>query len=191
MKTGLFFGSFNPIHIGHLIIAEAMVAYTDLKQLWFVVSPHNPFKKANTLLHQFDRYDMIKIAIDNNPHFKVSDIEFNMPRPNYTIDTLAYLSEKNPDRKFCLIMGEDNLKTLPKWKNYRHILENFPIFVYPRNNHSNTSLIKHAHITVVNAPKVDISATFVRKAIQEGKSVRYLLTEPLLDFIRMKKFYGT
>ena len=189
-KTGLFFGSFNPIHIGHLIIAETMVENTNLKQVWFIISPQNPFKKHKLLLHESDRYDMAKLAISDNSSFKVSDIEFHMPKPTYTIDTLIYLEEKYPNRNFALIMGMDNLKTLSRWKNYEQILKNFEIFVYPRSSFSgNIPFWKYPQINLVEAPKIDISASFIRKSISEKKSIRYLLPSAVYTFIQRKKFY--
>lgn len=190
MKIGLFFGSFNPIHIGHLIIANTMVENTDLQEVWLIVSPQNPFKKSKDLLHEFDRYDMVNQAIADNPNLKVSDIEFNMPKPSYTIDTLVRLSEKYPERQFTLIMGGDNLKHLPKWKNYEQILANHEVYVYPRPNQtSDETLQNHPKVQQVDAPLLDISATFIRRLVHQNKSIRYLVPDTVADHIRIKKFY--
>ena len=140
MKVGLFFGSFNPIHTGHLIIANVMIESTDIQKVWFVVSPQNPLKKSKSLLHEFDRLDMVRAAAYDNYNLDVSDVEFNLPRPSYTIDTLVYLSEKHPDNEFVLIIGEDNLKSFPKWKNFESILKNYSLYVYPRRGSSESNL---------------------------------------------------
>ncbi len=189
MKIGLFFGSFNPIHIGHLIVANVMVENTDLHQVWFIVSPQNPFKKRNTLLHEFDRIDMVNAAISDNYNLKASDIEFNMPKPSYTIDTLTYLSDKHPDKNFQLIIGEDNLKTFPKWKNAERILEHYGLLVYPRPNAQPSELIQHPNVQMIEAPMIDISATFIRKSLQNNRSIKYLVPKNVEELIHAKKFY--
>jgi nicotinate-nucleotide adenylyltransferase len=189
MRIGLLFGSFNPIHIGHLIIADTMLGEPEIDSVWFVVSPHNPHKKKNQLLHEFDRLDMVRLAIADNPCFDVSDIEFRLPQPNYTIDTLTYLSAKYPQHKFQLIIGGDNLSTFHKWKNYTLILEDYGLLVYPRPNTVPTPIYEHPKVKVVNMPLLDISATFIREAIKNGKSVRYLLPPEVASFIKYKKFY--
>ncbi len=189
MKIGLFFGSFNPIHTGHLIIANIMVETTDLEQVWFIVSPQNPFKKNNSLLHEFDRLDMVNAAIHDNYNLRSSDIEFNMPRPSYTIDTLTYLSEKHPGKEFRLIIGQDNLKNFPKWKNATLILEQYPLYVYPRPHAQPSDLILHPNVRQVEAPLIDISATFIRKCLEKGQSIKYLVHDSVEEMIRTKKFY--
>lgn len=189
MKVGLFFGSFNPIHVGHLIIANIMAQNTDLNSVWFVVSPHNPLKKNKTLLHEFDRYDMVRMAINENPKLNVTDIEFHMPRPSYTIDTLTYLTEKHPKNQFVLIIGEDNLVDFPKWKNYQKILENFPLYVYPRPEVKESELKNHPQVKMVDAPLLDISATFIRDTIKKNHSIRYLVPEEVERYILFKKFF--
>lgn len=189
MKIGLFFGSFNPIHIGHMIIANSMLEYTDLENIWFVVSPQNPFKKSSSLLHEFDRIDMVRLSIAYNYKIKVSDVEFHMPKPNYTIDTLVYLQDKHPQDEFVLIIGEDNLAQFPKWKNYEKILEYFRLYVYPRPKSEESKLKSHPKVRMVEAPLLDISATFIRNAVKQGKSIQYLVTPEVETFIREKKFY--
>lgn len=189
MKVGLFFGSFNPIHMGHLIIANIMVETTDVEQVWFVVSPQNPFKKRKTLLHEFDRIDMVNAAIFDNYNLRATDVEFNMPKPSYTIDTLVYLTEKHPDHQFKLIIGSDNLKSFPKWKNYERILEDYGLYVYPRPNTKTSKLTNHPSVEQVDAPMIDISATFIRKCVKENRSIKYLVHDAVEELIRGKKFY--
>lgn len=189
MKIGLFFGSFNPIHSGHMIIASLMVERTDLNKVWFVVTPQNPHKRSKALLHEFDRLDMVRAAIYDNYDLDVCDIEFHLPKPSYTIDTLVHLSEKHPDKEFALIIGEDNLKQFPKWKNYNSIIENYSLYVYPRFSKEKSSLLNHEHVHYVEAPVLDISATFIRRMVKDGKSVRYLVPDPVDEMIRSKKFY--
>jgi nicotinate-nucleotide adenylyltransferase len=188
-KIGLFFGSFNPIHMGHLIIANIMAEHTDLHKVWFVVSPQNPFKPSKSLLHEFDRYDMVKVAIAGNYKLEVSDVEFHLPRPSYTIDTLAVLSEKHPTRKFVVIVGQDNLVNFEKWKNYQQILDFYGLYVYPRPGVTESSVLRHSHVQLVPAPLLDISATYIRQSVHEGKSVRYLVPEPVEELIRIRNFY--
>jgi nicotinate-nucleotide adenylyltransferase len=188
-KIGLFFGSFNPIHTGHLIIANIMAENTDLQKVWFVVSPQNPFKPSKTLLHEFDRFDMVKAAIGDNYKMEVTDVEFRMPKPSYTIDTLAVLSEKYPAKKFVVILGQDNLENFEKWKNYQQILEHYGLYVYPRPGVTESPLLRHSHVRLVPAPLLDISATYIRQCVHEGKSVRYLVPEPVETMIRSRNFY--
>ncbi|GAB4009445.1 nicotinate (nicotinamide) nucleotide adenylyltransferase [Spirosoma migulaei] len=189
MKIGLFFGSFNPIHIGHLIIANTMATTTDLEQVWFVVSPQNPFKKTKSLLHEFDRLDMVERAIADNSRLKATNIEFSMPKPSYTIDTLTRLSEKYPQHAFRLIMGEDNLEQFANWKNYDKILEYYGLYVYERPRTVESSFKTHASVRVVEAPLLDISATFIRDCIRANRSIRYMVPEVVEEMIERKKFY--
>jgi nicotinate-nucleotide adenylyltransferase len=189
LKVGLFFGSFNPIHIGHLVIANVMAQNTDLDKVWFVVSPQNPLKKSKTLLHEFDRYDMVRMAINDNPDLDVTDIEFRMPKPSYTIDTLVYLKEKHPQNDFVLIIGEDNLVDFPKWKNYQRILEDYSLYVYPRPKVEASELVNHARVKMINAPLLDISATYIRECIKKNHSIRYLVPDEVDAYIRYKKFF--
>lgn len=189
MKIGLFFGSFNPIHVGHLIIANTMATTTDLEQVWFVVSPQNPFKKTKSLLHEFDRLDMVERAIADNSRLKVTDIEFSMPRPSYTIDTLRKLQEKFPQHTFTLIMGEDNLEQFANWKAHEEILNGFGLYVYPRPNSPITTFRDHPNVRLVQAPLLDISATFIRESIRANRSIRYMVPDIVEEMIERKKFY--
>lgn len=188
-KIGLFFGSFNPIHMGHLIIANLMVETTDLKKVWFVVSPQNPFKASKGLLHEFDRYDMVRAAIYDNYKLEVSDIEFHLPKPSYTIHTLVHLKEKHPDKAFKVIMGEDNLVNFSKWKNHQQILEEYGLYVYRRPNAQLSELRLHPNVTYIEAPMLDISATFIRSCIKKQQSVRYLVPDVVEEKIRAKGYY--
>ena len=175
--------------MGHMIIANIMAETTDLDKVWFVVSPQNPFKPSKGLLHEFDRYDMVRAAAYENYKLEVSDVEFNMPKPSYNIDTLVYLSEKHPTKQFKVIMGEDNLASFTKWKNYERILENYGLYVYARPNAQPTDLKQHVAVKMVEAPLLDISATFIRNCIKKGQSVRYLVPDAVEAIIRDKKFY--
>lgn len=186
---GLFFGSFNPIHTGHMIIANIMAENTDLKKVWFVVSPQNPFKPSKGLLHEFDRYDMVKAAIADNYKLEVSDVEFQLPKPSYTIHTLTYLKEKHPDKEFKLIIGEDNLESFTRWKNYEQILGQHGLYVYARANTQPSELKEHPNVTFVQAPLLDISATYIRQCIKEKKSIKYLVPEVVEGLIKLKGFY--
>jgi nicotinate-nucleotide adenylyltransferase len=189
MKIGLFFGSFNPIHVGHLIIANTMAERGDIDQVWFVVSPQNPFKKRSNLLHEFDRIHMVRLAIADNPKLNSTDVEFNMPKPSYTVDTLAYISEKFPQHQFRVIIGQDNLKSFHKWKNHEILVENYGFLVYPRPGSFETDWDNHPNVQMINAPQVDISATFIRKSIQANLSIKYLVADEVLDYINSKKLY--
>lgn len=190
MIIALFFGSFNPIHVGHLITAQAIAEQTDADKVWFVVSPQNPFKKKSSLLHEFDRMDMVRTAINDNPNFDATDIEFRIPQPSYTIDTLARLQDKYPQHQFRLIMGGDNLNHFHKWKNHEKILEYFGVYVYPRQGMDKTSpFLENPKVQIINAPLLNISATFIRKAIQNQQSIKYLVPDEVEALIRLKKYY--
>ena len=189
MKVGLFFGSFNPIHTGHMIIANLVKETTSVEEVWFIVSPQNPFKKNKNLLHEFDRLDMVNAAIQDDYKFKSSDIEFNMPRPSYTIDTLTLIKEKYPDKDFRIIIGEDNLASFPKWKNADMILEHFGLIVYPRPHSEKSELISHDHVQMIDAPEVDISATLIRQLIRKDKSIKYLVPDQVASMINTKGFF--
>jgi len=190
-KVGLFFGSFNPIHIGHLVIAEYMVEFTPLEEIWFVVSPHNPLKKKETLLNETHRITMVRLAIEYDTRFKASSIEFDLPRPSYTINTLAHLNEKHPKVDFSLILGLDNITTLHKWKNYEQLLKNYKLYVYPRvsPNPEPVELASHPSVIVTQAPIVELSSTFIRKAISEGKTIKHMVPPQVGDYIKDMHFY--
>ena len=191
MKIGLYFGTFNPIHIGHLTIANHMAEYSDLDQVWFVVTPHSPFKKKSSLLDNHHRFQMVDRAIEDYSKLRASDIEFNLPKPNYTINTLTYLEEKYPDYDFALIMGEDNLKNFHKWKNYELILERHHIYVYPRisNGKVESRFDNHPKIHSINSPIMQLSSTFIRKAIKDGKNIRPMLPEHVWKYLDEMNFY--
>lgn len=189
MNVGLFFGSFNPIHTGHLIIANYMASFTDLDEVWLVVSPHNPLKNRKALSNSYDRLEMARLATENAPHLKVSDIEFGMPQPSYTIDTLTYLQEKYPGRTFTLLMGADNLASFKKWKNYEVLLNNYALYVYPRPGIDLGEWENHPAVTITDTPLMELSSTFIRNAIKEKKNVQYFLPDAVLAFIDSKGMY--
>ena len=188
-KVGLFFGSYNPVHVGHLIIANYMATQTDLDEVWLVVSPQNPLKKKSTLARDFDRLHLVRLAIEECPNLKASNIEFDLPKPSYTIDTLTYLNEAHPDNDFVLIMGGDNLGTLHKWKNYEQILNHHQIYVYQRPNYELGNLATHPAIKIFEAPLMQISASYIRKCIREGNSIQYVVTQPVFEYIASSSMY--
>lgn len=199
-KVGLFFGTFNPIHVGHLIIANHMAHHTDLDEVWLVVTPQNPFKQKSSLLADYHRLMIAQIAVEDNEKVKVSNVEFKLPKPSYTINTLVHLKEAYPAIEFSLLMGEDNLRSLHKWKNYDLILKNHDIYVYPRvltdqekedlkGYRTNPRLINHPRIIKVDAPVMKLSASFIRKSLKAGLDVKYLLTDPVLKYIDEMNFY--
>ena len=188
MNIGLYFGSFNPIHIGHLIIANHIANNTDIDEVWFVVSPQNPLKKAAGLLNEHHRYDLVKIAIEEEKKLKVSNVEFTMPKPSYTIDTLLYLSEKYKTHKFTLIIGSDSYQNIEKWKNYKQIILNYNILIYLRPSFSIDDKLPE-NVKIVAAPLLEISSTQIRKNIKEKKSIRYLVTDNVLEEIEVKGYY--
>jgi nicotinate-nucleotide adenylyltransferase len=201
MKIGLYFGTFNPIHVGHLIIANHMAENSDLDQVWLVVTPHNPFKKKSTLLDDYHRLQMAHLATEDFPKLKPSDIEFKLSQPNYTVNTLVHLEDKYPNYEFSLIMGKDNLTSLSKWKNFEVILQNHAIYVYPRieakdrtgevlSSESESSDLKnHPKVHLIDAPIVEISSTFIRKSIKEGKNIQPLLPTKVWEYIDHNNFY--
>lgn len=202
MKVGLYFGTFNPIHVGHLVIANYMADHTGLDQVWLVVSPQNPLKQKNSLLPDYHRLALVRVAIEDNAKLRASDIEFGLSKPSYTSTTLAYLKEQYPDDEFALIMGEDNLRTLHKWYNYQQILDNHQIFVYPRaitmqeeeelnvSGKLEKNKIDHPNIIICDdVPVMKVSSSYIRKAIKEKKDVRYLLTEPVHKYLDEMNFY--
>lgn len=191
-KIGLFFGSFNPIHIGHLILGNYILENSDMEELWFVVSPQNPFKDKKSLLKDHNRLDMVQLAIKNYPKMRASNVEFSLPTPSYTIDTLTYLQEKYPDYSFSLIMGEDNLGSLHKWKNYELLLKNHQIIVYPRifgEDKKDTDYLQHESISLIKAPVIELSATEIRNMIKEGKNVRPMLPPEVFEYLDGSSFY--
>jgi nicotinate-nucleotide adenylyltransferase len=192
-KIGLYFGSFNPIHIGHLILANYILENSDMEELWFVVSPQNPFKEKNTLLKDHNRLEMVNLALKNYPKMRASDIEFSLPKPSYTIDTLTYLHEKYPNSAFALIMGEDNLKGLKKWKNWELLVKNHQIIVYPRmasDKDENTSdLLTNPNIHLVHAPIIELSATEIRDMLKNGRNIRPMLPPEVFEYLDGSSFY--
>lgn len=203
MNIGLYFGTFNPIHVGHLIIASYMADFTDLDQVWLVVSPQNPLKKKNSMLADYHRLAIVRIAIEDSYNLKECDIEFHMPRPSYTTDTLAYIKDKYPEKSFHLIMGEDNLRTFHKWKNYEYILEHHKLYVYPRvltvqeeqemekiGTLPKNNLEKNKNVILCEgAPVMKVSSSFIRKAIKDKKDVRFLLSQKVFNYVDEMNFY--
>ncbi|TAF43904.1 MAG: nicotinate-nucleotide adenylyltransferase [Sphingobacteriales bacterium] len=189
MKIGLFFGSFNPIHLGHMVIANYMANHTELDKVWLILSPHNPLKDKKLLIQVYDRLEMAKLATENCENIEVKDDELKLPKPSYTVDTLVYLQEKYPNITFVLIMGQDNLLSLPKWKNYEFILKHYLIYVYPRLGVSVSALSLHPSVTITNTPLMEISSSFIRKAIHEGKNVQFFIPDKVLNFIESKSLY--
>jgi nicotinate-nucleotide adenylyltransferase len=193
MKIGLFFGSFNPIHVGHMVLANYMLVYGELDQIWFVVSPHNPLKKKSSLLNERQRLELVKLAIGDNSKLKASDIEFSLPQPSYTVNTLVHLQEKHPNQNFVLIMGEDNLQNFHKWRDYEQILQHHELFIYPRFDRQEAKghpdVIHHPSVKRINAPLVEISSTAIRQAIQEKKDIRYFMPAPVWEYIKEMHFY--
>lgn len=191
-KIGLFFGSFNPIHIGHLILGNYILENSDMEELWFVVSPQNPFKDKKTLLNDHNRLDMVQLAVKNYPKMRASNVEFSLPKPSYTIDTLTYLKEKYPNFSFALIMGEDNLGSLPKWKNFEKLITDYHIIVYPRTfegEKKDHEYFQHENISMINAPIIELSATEIRNMIKEGKNVRPMLPPEVFEYLDGSSFY--
>lgn len=191
MKVGLYFGTFNPIHVGHLIIANHMVEFSDLDEIWFVVTPQSPHKKKHSLLDNYHRYQLVYVAVEDYPKLRPSNIEFDLPQPNYTVHTLAHISEKYPEKEFSLIMGEDNLKTFHKWKNYEAIIEHHEIYVYPRigGGRVKNQFRDHPKVHRVDAPVIQISATHIRDCIRQKKNVQALLPKEVWKYLDEMNFY--
>lgn len=189
MNIGLYFGSFNPVHNGHMIIAQYMAEFSDLDQIWLVVSPHNPLKPAGSLLQDYHRFHLVELAIGSYRKLKASKIEFDLPRPSYTVVTLAYLQEKFPEHDFSLIMGADNIEGLRKWKNYELILQHHDIYVYPRPLHDGGEFKNHPRVKWIDAPLMEISSSFIRKAIKDGKDVSFMMPESVAHYIEEMNFY--
>ena len=188
-KTGLFFGSFNPIHQGHLMIANYMVEFTDIDQVWFIVSPHNPLKEKSSLLADHHRLAMANIAVEDDPRFRASNIEFHLPQPSYTIDTLTYLTEKYPEKEFVLIAGSDNLPSFSKWKNYQELLTHYHLYIYPRPDTAISEFDSHPHVHSTDAPMIEISSSFIRDGIKKGKNMRQFLPEKVWKYLSEMHFY--
>jgi len=189
MHIGLFFGSFNPVHIGHLALANYMLSFTGMDQVWLVITPHNPLKTKSGLLNQNDRLHLVNLALDFHPKIKASNIEFALPQPSYTINTLAHLKEKFPKNQFSLIMGHDNLATFDKWKNYEEILKHHQIYVYPRANSAPSKFDSHQQVHITEAPIMEISSTFIRNAIKEKKNVQFFMHPKVWDYVDTMNFY--
>jgi nicotinate-nucleotide adenylyltransferase len=187
MKVGLYFGSFNPVHVGHLIIASFVANNTDVQQVWFVVSPQNPFKKASSLLNEYHRLHLVQLAIEKDPQLRASNIEFKLPKPSYTIDTLTYLQEKYPTHVFSVILGSDSFQNISKWKNADQLLSNYSFYVYSRPGFEVQNTAENVH--VLKAPLLEISSTQLRNAIREGKSIRYLVSENVREEIEKTGYY--
>ena len=188
MHIGLYFGSFNPIHTGHLIVANHIIEHTEIDKIWFVVSPHNPLKDAHSLLNEYDRLHLVNLAIEDNPKFRASNVEFHLPKPSYTIDTLTYLSEKFPLEQFTVIMGSDSFQNIHRWKNFERLVSRYAFIIYRRPGFE----IKEQHgvnITLVNAPLLDISATYIRNQAKERKSLKYLVPDAVAEYISTNKYY--
>ena len=188
MKIGLYFGSFNPIHVGHLIIANHFQQFTDLDQVWLVVSPQNPLKKKNSLANEYDRLEMVELAIKDYPNLRVSNIEFTLPKPSYTIDTLVYLKEKYTEHDFSLIMGSDNLDGISKWKNADILMRDYKLYVYPRPGYSQNENLDN--VEMVEAPLMEISSTFIRNSIKEGKNIKPMLPPKVWEYLDGSNLYG-
>ena len=188
-NIGLFFGSFNPIHLGHLIIAQYALEFTDLDEIWFVISPHNPFKDKKTLLADHHRYYMVNMAVEDIPRLKASNIEFNLPQPSYTINTLTYLHEKYPEKRLVLLTGSDVLPTFHKWKNYDQILQFYELYIYPRPYTEDHPYRDHPKVKFIEAPMMDISSSFIRESISQGKNVSFLLQDKIYRHIMEMHFY--
>jgi len=188
MRIGLYFGSFNPIHTGHLIIANYATEHCPVDQVWFVVSPHNPLKETRSLLKEYDRLHLVKLAISDNDRFRASDIEFTLPRPSYTIDTLTHLAEKFPKYTFSVIMGGDSFQNIHRWKNYEVLLRQYPLIIYERPGFPITET-HGAQLQMLQAPMLDISATFIREELKAGKSIRYLVPDAVRLYIEQNRYY--
>ncbi len=189
MKVGLFFGSFNPIHVGHMVIANYIKEYTDVDRIWFVVSPQNPFKKKNSLLDDYQRLELVNRAIEGHDDYEASSIEFKLPQPSYTIDTLTYLKEKHPNYTFKIIMGSDNLQHFHKWKNFETILQNYELIVYPRPNYDVEDFQYEGSIQIVKAPLMEISSSLIRRMLAEGKKPSFFLAPAVYQYIEDMHFY--
>jgi nicotinate-nucleotide adenylyltransferase len=188
MHIGLYFGSFNPIHTGHLIIANHIVENTEIDKLWFVVSPHNPLKDSHSLLNEYDRLHLVELAIQDNPKFRASNVEFHLPKPSYTIDTLTYLTERFPLEKFSVIMGSDSFQNIKRWKNYEALLDQYDIIVYRRPGFEVEETFD-GKVQIVDAPLLEISSTYIRTQVKDSKSIRYLTPDAVAKYIEENRYY--
>lgn len=188
MHIGLFFGSFNPIHIGHLILANHVQQHTEIDKLWFVISPHNPLKESHSLLNEYDRLHLVELAIADNPKFRASRVEFQLPKPSYTIDTLTYLSERFPLERFSIVLGSDSLQNIKRWKNWDKLVAQYPLIIYKRPGFP-VEIPAGANAQVVEAPMLDISASFIRKEIHAKRSVQYLLPDAVWKYVLENRYY--
>ena len=189
MHIGLYFGSFNPIHTGHLIIANHVIQYTEIDKVWFVVSPHNPLKESHSLLNEYHRLHLVNLAIEDNPKFRGSNVEFQLPKPSFSIDTLTYLTEKFPLEKFSVIMGADSFQNIHRWKNFEQLLAHYPVIIYNRPGHPVVETYG-ADMTLLDAPLLDISSTYIRKQVREKKSIKYLVPQNVEEYILTNKYYA-
>lgn len=190
MKVGLFFGSFNPVHVGHMVLANYMLGFTDLEKVWFVISPHNPHKSKASLLHERHRLQMVQIAVEDDNRIRASDVEFKLPQPSYTVHTLAYLKEKYPEHEFVLIMGADNLLGFHKWKNYEEILKHHELYVYPRQDSApETELARNSRVKLIPAPRIEISSTMIRQAVRDKIDIRHFLPPAVWEYMKEMHFY--
>lgn len=187
--VGLYFGTFNPVHIGHMIIAQFMLEHSSMDELWFMVTPHNPHKKKSTLLDDRQRLHMVELAIDDHVSMKASDEEFHLPQPSYTITTLAHLREKFPEKTFSLIMGMDNLQNFHKWKNHERIIEQHDIYVYPRPGYDGGLFGDHPKVHIIPAPNMELSSTQIRNALKSGKNVSFMLPQRVWDYLESNTYY--
>lgn len=189
-RIGLFFGSYNPVHVGHMIIANYMATQTPLREVWMIVSPHNPLKPKRTLARDHDRLHLVQLAIGDNTQLRASDVEFSLPQPSYTVDTLIYLKEKYPEKQFALIMGGDNLATLHKWKNYEVLLRDYEIHVYSRPSYKQVELAEHPSVHLYeDVPLMEISSSYIRECIRDGKSVQYLVPDAVFHYLQTSNLY--
>lgn len=189
MLTGLYFGSFNPIHNGHLMLANYLVEYGGIGELWFVISPQNPFKEKKSLLPDYQRLELVHRAVDDYNKFRACDVEFSLPKPSYTIDTLTYLKEKYPTKEFCLIIGSDNIERFPRWKNAQQIIDNYHILVFPRKDCPVGDFANFPNVHIVDAPLIEVSSTFIRESIAEGKDVRFYMPQKVWEYVDEMNFY--
>ena len=188
-KVGIYSGSFNPIHHGHIILANYLVEFSDLDELWFVVTPQNPLKKKEDLLDDDERLKMVELALGDDPRFHVSDIEMHLPTPSYTINTLTALSEQHPDCEFVFICGMDSLQNFKNWREYQRILDNYEILVFPREGYDGGELLNYPSVTVLKTPIIEISSTFIRQCVKEGRDVRHFMPEKAFVYMKTNRFY--